>query len=245
VVGEILNFVSMQLRIPPKTIEGYAQRRQTIDAHRERIRQYLGIRRFDDAQLPNPKEWLSRNMRVIKLSNLLLEVDNELKITRHFISVSRQEDPQAKEICTILATTMAHGCNIGPYAMSHLTGISYRRIKHITDWMLTEEGLQEALALTVNAISNLDITQAWGTGKASSSDGQKFSLKRKVFQQTYSQRFNDFALEFYSFIADNYALICGFPIECTDRDAPYVLDDLLKGEQLHALASRSKLWQKE
>ena len=27
----------------------------------------------------------------------------------------------------------------------------------------------------------------------------------KVLQQTYSTRFGDFALEFYSFVADNYA----------------------------------------
>ena len=27
----------------------------------------------------------------------------------------------------------------------------------------------------------------------------------KVLQRTYSTRFNDFALEFYSFVADNYA----------------------------------------
>lgn len=76
----------------------------------------------------------------------------------------------------------------------------------------------------------MDITQAWGTGKTSSSDGQRFALRRKVLQQTYSPKFNDFALEFYSFIADNYAPFSGFPIECTDRDAPFLLDGLLYNE---------------
>jgi TnpA family transposase len=96
--------------------------------------------------------------------------------------------------------------------------------------MITEEGLRTTLATVVNAISNLDITQAWGEGKTSSSDGQRFGLNRKVLQQTYSAKFRDFAIEFYSFVADNYAPFYSMPIECTDRDAPYVLDGLLYNE---------------
>ena len=52
-------------------------------------------------------------------------------------------------------------------------------------------------------------------------------MRRKFLQQTYSPKFNDFALEFYSFVADNYAPFYSTPIECTDRDAAYVLDGLL------------------
>jgi TnpA family transposase len=96
--------------------------------------------------------------------------------------------------------------------------------------LMTEEAQRGALAQVVNAISQLDITQAWGQGKTSSSDGQRFAMRRKVLQQTYSPKFNDFALEFYSFVADNYAPFFSLPIECTDRDAPYVLDGLLYNE---------------
>jgi TnpA family transposase len=182
-----------------------------------------------EKNLENLKKWLSQNMRVIKLPELLIEVDNELKITRQFMS-AQQNIPQAEEICAILATIMAHGCNIGPHTMSHLTGINYGKLKHITDWILTEEALRGSLALLVNSISKLDISQSWGTGKTSSSDGQRFSMECKVLQQTYSTKFHDFALEFYSFIADNYAPFHGMPIECTDRDAPYTLDGLLYNE---------------
>ena len=48
-----------------------------------------------------------------------------------------------------------------------------------------------------------------------------------MLQRTYSTRFKDFALEFYSFVADNYAPFYSRPIECTDRDAPFVLDGVL------------------
>lgn len=55
-------------------------------------------------------------------------------------------------------------------------------------------------------------------------------MPQKVLQQTYSTRFSDFALEFYSFVADNYAPFYSTPIEGTDRDAAFVLDGLLYNE---------------
>jgi Tn3 transposase DDE domain len=67
-------------------------------------------------------------------------------------------------------------------------------------------------------------------GRTAASDGQRFSLPRRILQQTYSNRFRDFALEFYTFVADNYAPFYSLPIECTDRDAAFVLDGLLYNE---------------
>ena len=79
-------------------------------------------------------------MRVIKLPELLIEVDNELKFTRHFMSEKQKANFGSDDICAVLTTIMAHGCNIGPYTMAQLvSGVSYRRIKNITDWMLNEE----------------------------------------------------------------------------------------------------------
>lgn len=187
--------------------------------------------RLDDLQ-----RWLGENLRVIKLPDLLIEVDNELQFTRQFMTPGQQGQREADYVCQILATIMAYGCNIGPYTMARLTdGVSYSEIRHITDWQLTEEAQRQALAQLVNAISNLAVTQAWGEGKTSSSDGQRFRLRRNVLQRTYSHRLSDYALEFYSFIADNYAPFYSTPIECTDRDAAYVLDGLLYNESDLAL----------
>jgi TnpA family transposase len=182
------------------------------------------------------RAWLAENLRDIKLPELLIEVDNELQFTQHFTPPVQQTQREADQVCAVLATIMAHGCNIGPYTMSRLAGdITYRQIKRITDWQLTEEAQRQALADIVNAISRLDVIQAWGEGKTSSSDGQRFRLKRRVLQRTYSHRFRDYALEFYSFVADNFAPFYSTAIECADRDAAYVLDGLLYNESDLAL----------
>ena len=115
--------------------------------------------------------------------------------------------------------------------MAQLTpGVTYDQLKRMADWQLTEEAQRSALAELVDAITGLDTSSHWGEGRTSASDGQRFSLPRRVLQQTYSTRFSDFALEFYTFVADNYAPFYSMPIECTDRDAAFILDGLLYNE---------------
>jgi TnpA family transposase len=86
------------------------------------------------------------------------------------------------------------------------------------------------LAELVGAITGLDTSSRWGEGRTAASDGQPFSLPHRVLQQTYGTRFSDFALEFYTFVADNYAPFYSLPIECTDRDAAFIFDGLLYNE---------------
>lgn len=143
----------------------------------------------------------------------------------------QQNSRQVDDVCAIITALMAHGCFIGPYTMARLTeAVTYEQIRRITDWQLTEDAQRTALSLIVNAITNLNITKYWGPGKTSTSDGQRFSYSRRTFQQTFSTQFRDFALEFYTFVADNYAPYFSLPIECTDRDSPYVLDGILYNE---------------
>ena len=165
------------------------------------------------------------------MSDPLIEVDNELGFTHHFMAQPQRQNSSPEDVCAVLAAVMAHGCNIGSYTMAQLIpDVTYEQLKRIGDWQLTEESQRSALADLVNAIAGLDTALYWGEGKTSASDGQRFSLRRRVLQQTYSTRFSDFALEFYTFVADNYAPFYSQPIECTDRDAAFVLDGLLYNE---------------
>lgn len=191
---------------------------------------------LEEEKLDQLKSWLKKHMRSIRLPELLIEVDNELHFTQHFMPPASRGTRRVSDVCAVLTTIIAHGCNVGPYTMSRLVkGVSYRQIQRITDWQLTEENQRSALASVVNAIAGLDTSQVWGEGRTSSSDGQRYAFRRQVLHQTYSPKFSDFALEFYSFVADNYAPFYSTPIECTERDAAYVLDGLLYNESDLAL----------
>ena len=182
----------------------------------------------EEAKIDQLKKWIKKHQRHIKLPQLLIEVDAEgfgthstayeLHFTRHFLPLTQNQTRPVDEIAAIIAAIMAHGCNVGPETMSQLTaGVTYEQIRRITEWQLIEENQRSALAEVVNAISSLETTQNWGEGKTSASDGQRFAFRRKVLQRNYSHKFSDYALEFYSFIADNYAPFYGVPIECNSR----------------------------
>ena len=193
----------------------------------------------DPAEQPDPAQserlaelhrWLDARSRTIRLADLLIEVENDLGFSVQFQQPGeKQVDPG--EVCALLAAILAHGCNLGLYTMEKVApDIAYRRLKYVSDWRLVEENQRAALAAIVHGISRLDAAGHWGDGTTSASDGQRFAMPHKVLQRTCSTRFNDFALEFYSFVADNYAPFYSRPIECTDRDAPFVLDGVLYHE---------------
>ena len=193
----------------------------------------------DAAEQPDPAQsdslaqlhrWLDARSRSIRLADLLIEVENDLGFSVHFQQPGeKQVDPG--DVCALLTAILAHGCNLGLYTMEKVApDIAYRRLKYVSDWRLVEENQRAALAAIVHGISRLDAAGHWGDGTTSASDGQRFAMPQKVLQRTYSTRFNDFALEFYSFVADNYAPFYSRLIECTDRDAPFVLDGVLYHE---------------
>lgn len=177
------------------------------------------------------ESWLTKHVRRIKLPDLLIEVDNELGYTRHFVPLPRRTRRLVEDVCQVIATIIAHGCNIGPYTMAEITnGVSYKDIQRISDWHLHAETLRAALADIVNAILRLDAARVWGEGKTASGDGQRFLFRPKVLSRTYSHRLRDYGLEFYTFVADNYAPFFSLRKECTERDAPFALDGALYHE---------------
>jgi len=187
----------------------------------------------DQTKLDKLRSWLSSKMRTIKLPDLLIEVDNDLRLTTEFFMSSSAENSSTviDNIGAIIASWMAHGCFIGTKTMSRLIqDVSYNQIKVVTDWQLTDEAQRGALAKIVNAITDLEVSESWGEGRSSSSDNENYAFGEKVLQRSYSPKFGDFALEFYMFIADNYAPFYSMPIEVTHRDSPYVLDGILYNE---------------
>lgn len=186
----------------------------------------------DDKALVQLKEFLKQHMRKIKLPDLLIEVDNDLHITNYFMTYEQRKIRDKDAIVSIIATWMAWGSGIGLTIMPNLVhGIRYDELKAISDFCLSNDDLvRYTLADVVNAISELDITGNWGIGLSSSSDSIRMEYHSKVLNRGYSTCFGDYAIEFYTYVADTYAPFFSKPIECTNRDAGHVLDGMLYNE---------------
>jgi hypothetical protein len=81
---------------------------------------------------------LAKQLRVIKLAELLIDVNNDLQYLAYF-SAPTQSFQTVEDKCVLLAAIMAHGCNICPSTKARLTNdITYRQIKQVTDWIEEE-----------------------------------------------------------------------------------------------------------
>jgi TnpA family transposase len=182
-------------------------------------------------KLEDLRAWLRSRLRPIKLPELLIEADNALGFTRLLASPSKRAGRDPAEVCVVLASLMAHGCNVGPSAMARMTRAATRdQIQRASQWQLGEDALREALGMVADAICSLEASRSWGRGESSSSDGQRYPMRGQALERRWCPRLNGFGAQFYSFIADNYALFYSLPFECSRRDAPYALDGLLYNE---------------
>src|SRR4051812_36523735 len=98
-------------------------------------------------RLADLRRWLAKHMRTIRLPDLLIEVDNDLRFTDHFVPPARRGGRDAEDVCTLLAVVLAYGCNIGLHTMARITqGVTSKQLKRVSDWQMTEEAQRAALA---------------------------------------------------------------------------------------------------
>ena len=79
---------------------------------------------------------------------------------------------------------------------------------------------------------DLDISQRWGLGTLSSSDGQRFPITGRSRKARTIRRYFGYhrGVTFYTWTSDQFSLYGSKAIASTVRDATYVLDEILANE---------------
>lgn len=168
----------------------------------------------------------------VELSELLIEVDAWTHFSDHFVHAAGADTLRPTLLPHLYASLLAHACNFGLEQMAQSTDISYRQLAWCTTWYLREETLEAAFTNLVNYHHQLPLSQMWGSGILSSSDGQRLPVAGKnrharAFPPTlgYGQ-----GLTFYSWTSDQLSQYGSKPVIITARDATYVLDAILGNE---------------
>jgi len=116
--------------------------------------------------------------------------------------------------------------------MAQAADLSYTSLLWHTNWYLDDNTLPPAITALVNYHHGLSLTQAWGGGKLSSSDGQRFPVTLKNAQATALPRYFGYGkgVTFYTWTSDQFSQYGQKVIPSTTRDATYVLDGILDNE---------------
>ena len=111
----------------------------------------------------------------LKITELLLEVDQWTDFTRHFTHLRSGE--LARDRSMLLTVILADAINLGLAKMAEACpGTTFHKLDNLRAWHVREETYSKALAEIVNHQHSFPFSGHWGAGTTSSSDGQYFHV---------------------------------------------------------------------
>ncbi len=167
----------------------------------------------------------------VKITELLMEVDEWTDFTRHFTHMKSGELVKDKHL--LLTTVLADAINLGLSKMAEsCADMTYTKLAWLQAWYVRDETYGAALADLVNAHLRHPFAEHWGDGTTSSSDGQNFRTGSKAESTGHiNPKYGSSpGRTFYTHISDQYAPFHSKVVNVGVRDSTYVLDGLLYHE---------------
>ena len=167
----------------------------------------------------------------LKITELLLEVDDWTGFTRHFRHLKSGEGAEDRQL--LLTAILADAINLGLSKMAEsCPGTTYARLTWLQAWHVRDETYAAGLAELTNAQLRQPFAGHWGDGTTSSSDGQNFRAggRGQSAGQVNLKYGPEPGVQFYTHVSDQYSPFHTKVINATVRDATHVLDGLLYHE---------------
>jgi TnpA family transposase len=180
------------------------------------------------AQVAELRAELVSRLPFAPIASLLVELDRRTGFLDAFTHAGGQQarSPQVKR--NLLAVLIGLATNLGLTRMAEACGISYDILAWTAEWYVREETLAAANAAIVDYHHRLPLTQAFGGGTLSSSDGQRFPTRGKSTTARAAKKwFADRGLSTYTWVSDQFSTYGTKIIVVTHREAQYVLDEIM------------------
>ena len=238
------------LQLPRNGKERLQQQREALDYQLEKFHQTINDNnqvRIDEndeliisplkaEDLPlsaqNLQQLIGKMLPKVDLSELFIEMDKltgfSYALTHAGGNASRSPETQKY----LYAAILAQATNLGLSRMATIANLNYDRLVWFTNWYLREDTLKEANTTIVNFQYHQWLSQFWGGGTLSSSDGQRFPVAVKNRQAVSLPRYFGYGkgLTFYTWTSDQHSQYGDKVTPSTLKDAPYLLDAILDNE---------------
>ena len=219
--ARLLNDLEGMLRDPNSPVR--------LDSEGRLRLQRLTAEHVDPATMQIGQE-LAAHLPSVPLSELLIEVDQATGFTNHLTHAggAQPRHPALEHQRNLYAAIFAQACNFGIGRMAELCGTSPDTITWTTRWYLREDTIRAANAAIINTHHRHPLARVWGGGTLSSSDGLRFPIRgRSLTARAHSRYFVDQGGTSYTHVSDQHTTYGTQMIVATDRDATYVLDEIL------------------
>jgi TnpA family transposase len=186
------------------------------------------------ASLKELKQRLQVRLPWVELVSLLIEVDHWTGFSKTFHYAGEYEPNLSREekLRHLYAAIVSQACNLSLARMEKASGLVSEQLAYSARSYLREETLRPAITSLVNYQHHQALSQHWGGGTLSSSDGQRFPVAVKNRKAKALPRYFGYGrgLTFYTWTSDQHSQFGSRVIVSTDRDALYILDALMDNE---------------
>jgi hypothetical protein len=165
----------------------------------------------------------------VPLASVLVEVDARTGFSDHLVHAGGKVNRPAELKRNLMYVIIAEATNMGLTAMAESCGVPYDVLAWTAEWYFRPETLEAANAAVVNYHHRLPLTQAFGSGTLSSSDGQRFPVKGKSITARHLSRYfaRGQGISTYTHVSDQHATYDTKVIVATAPESHYVLDGIL------------------
>jgi len=189
-----------------------------------------------EAAVPLTAKLVSQRLYRLTPRMDLVDVLREVNLWTGFLDCATHQTTglplTADEVLPVLAALMASGLNIGMSAMAKASSFSERQLAWAADWFLHDAALQAMLVRLDNFILHQPLSQVWGDGTHSSSDGLRVRLGVQAANADRNrEHFDDSrGITIYLHLADSGPPFRQRVISTNESEAWYVIDGLCNHE---------------
>lgn len=180
------------------------------------------------AEVAELRSELTERLPFATIASLLVELDRRTRFLDCFTHAGGKQTRTPELKRNLLAVLIGYATNLGLSRLAEASGISYDILAWTAEWYVREETLTAANAAIVDYHHKLPLTQVFGTGTLSSSDGQRFPTRGKsTTARAANKWFADRGLSTYTHVSDQFSTYGTKVIVVTHREAQYVLDEIM------------------
>jgi len=167
------------------------------------------------------------------LPEVLMEVNRWTPFMHELIHLTGRRPLSAEREAALLpvlfAVLVAEATNLGLATMANSSGIPLHELEAAYDWYFREETLRAAIHHLITYHGTLPLTSLFGDGKTSSSDGIRFGMAASDLGGRHIPRYfgRRRGLTLYNHVNNRGEQYWIDVVNCTMREATYVLDGLL------------------
>lgn len=163
------------------------------------------------------------------LADIISDIAKLTGFHNEFTHASTGKRPTVDETNLIIATLIGMGTNIGLSKIADATpGITYKQLSAISQWRLYDDAMERAQTALVNYHNKLKLSQYWGDGTTSSSDGMRMQIGVSSLHADSNPHYGTGkGATIYRFASDKFSSYYTKVINTNSRDATHVLDGLI------------------